>query len=246
MTDEFKKEDLKQGFEFQKVHIEELIRKAEENYMSSDYVHSIPDSIIALEEITKLRSLRDAYHGVRKLSLDDWKKLTQYRGAHNRKLTLPYEQVNERLKAMDKDRKEALDEFVERSTVDAGGNKSEKIEDVEYDIDSIKALNDLKQACMYIDYKDGKWYSAKLILSKNELKSLAYVILNHAKYVLNMTLLHFEIPEVETDPTSKSYQEYVQHPRHKKHVEFNENAKKNSYQKKALLAKSALNKFKNS
>lgn len=96
---------------------------------------------------------------------------------------------------------------------------------------------------MYLDYKDGKWFSAKTELSKRELEALAYVILNTAKYFLNMTVLHFEVPEVEVDPTSKSYQDYVQNPRHLQHVQFNEMAKTKKYQIKSLLAKSALRKF---
>ena len=243
MADEFKKEVLKNGFKLQKEHIEALIKKADENYQSKDYTVSIQNSIIALEEITKLRAIRDAYHNVRPMSLEEWNKLTKYRGAHFLKLTQPYKQVTERLKQMDEGRKEILNEFVDRTFADAGGSKREKTEGTEYDFDLIKAFNSLKQACMYLDYKDGKWFSAKTELSKRELEALAYVILNTAKYFLNMTVLHFEVPEVEVDPTSKSYQDYVQNPRHLQHVQFNEMAKTKKYQIKSLLAKSALRKF---
>ena len=237
------KKQLQDGFDHQKNQIEDLISMAETAYSAKKYNISTALSILALEEITKLRQIRDSDNFTGEMELSDWQKLSEGPGVHVKKLAKPIEEMLNHRKGKSSEYWDDIQKFVDSTLISGGGEKTQRITST-YDPEAHYALNQLKQDCLYMDFKDGKWYSAKLILSKNELEALAYTTLKMAQFNFNDVQLHNRHREIEVDPDSESYKNYVNDPLFKKRIEFQKLTRSNSFLKQRLIADNALKKFK--
>jgi len=132
---------------------------------------------------------------------------------------------------------------VDSTLISGGGEKTQRVTPT-FDPEMHYALNQLKLACLYMDFKDDTWYSAKLILSKNEIEALAYVTLIMAQFNFNDVQLHNKHREIDVDPESESFKKYVNDPLFKKRVEFQQISKSGIFLKKRMIGDIALRKFK--
>ena len=243
MPEKISHEDLEDGFLKQANHIRDLITAAQEQYDSKRYDLSTGFGILALEELTKLRQIRDSDYRNGEMDLSEWKKLTSGSGVHVKKLNKPIKEMKQRQEEKSSEYWDSIQKFVDSTLVSAGGTKTKRVKP-SFDFEIHDALNQLKQACFYMDFRDGKWYSAKLFLTTRELEALAYVTLNMVEFNFNLYQLHNKHREIGVDEKSESYQNYVGDPLFSKHIEFQKIAKSNSFNKKRILAQSALQKFK--
>lgn len=237
------KKQLQDGFIHQKNQIEDLIFTAETAYSAKKYNISVALSILALEEITKLRQIRDSDYLNGELDLSDWKRLSEGPGVHVKKLAKPVEEMLKRQKEKDTKHWDEVQKFIDSTLIDGGGEKSQKTTP-SYDPEMNHALNQLKLACLYMDYKDDKWYSAKLVLSKNELEALAYVTLKMAQFNFNDVQLHNKHRDIDVNPELESYKSYVSDPLFARRVEFQKISRSSEFKKKRMIGDSALRKFK--
>ena len=243
MVEKISHEDLTDGFVKQADHMRALIAAAKEQYDSKRYHLSLGFGILALEELTKLREIRNSDDRSGEMDLSEWNKLTGGPGVHVKKLDKPIKEMKQRQEEKNSEYWDPVQEFIDSTLISAGGSKTKRVKP-SFDFEMHDALNQLKQACFYMDFKDGKWYSAKLFLTIRELESLAYVQLNMAEFNFNQYQLHNKHREINIDPNSESYQNYVSDSLFKKHVEFQKISKSKTFNIKSILAQSALQKFK--
>ena len=242
MVEKISHKDLTDGFVKQADHIRDLIAAAQEQYNSKRYDLSLGFGIIALEELTKLREIRDSDYRSGEMDLSEWKKLTGGSGVHVKKLDKPIKEMKQRLEEKNSEYWDLIQEFIDSTLISRGGSKTKRVK-ISFDFEMHDALNQLKQACFYMNFKDGKWYSAKLFLTTRELEALAYVQLNMIGFNFNQYQLHNKHREIDVDPSSESYQNYVNDPLFKERVEFQKISKSRTFNTKIILAQSVLKKF---
>src|SRR2546422_5681702 len=121
------KKSLIEGFEHQKNQVEGLISTAEESYSAKRYNISIANSILALEEITKLRQIRDSDYLSGEMELSDWQKLIEGRGVHVKKLAKPIEEMQQHQKGKSPEYWDVVQAFVDSTLISAGGTKTKRV-----------------------------------------------------------------------------------------------------------------------
>lgn len=243
MSDVISKKQLEEGFKKQTEQIEDLISAAQTEYDAKIYTVSIALSFLAFEEITKLRKIRDSDVLNGEMSLKEWRELTQGPGVHYKKIKKPIEDKIKHRQTKDNEHWNLVKDFVDKTLMDAGGQKMSRV-DSTYDPEMVYAINEVKMSCLYLDFKNNNWVSAKTILSQKELKAIAYVNLKMAEYNLTEVLLHNKHREISVDDTSASYQNYINDPLFKKRVEFQKLSQSNKFQIQHIIARSAISKFK--
>jgi len=242
MTEKITKKLLVEGFEKQKEQILDLFSAAQEQYDKKRYNISIALAILAIEELTKLRKIRDSDYVNGHMDISEWNQLNQGPGVHAKKIGKPVKDLIRRQEEKNDEYWDLVKEFVDSTLIAKGGEKTVKVKS-SFDPEMVSALNNLKQACLYLDFKDKKWHSAKIILSQKEIEAIAYVTLLQVDFNLTEILLHNKHRDIEVDEESTSYKEYINDPLFEKRVGFQKISKSGIFQRKAIIAKSALKKF---
>src|SRR3989442_15084716 len=121
------KKQLEDGFEHQKGQIEDLISIAEISYSTQRYNISIACSTLAVEEITKLRKIRDSDNLSGEMELSDWQKLIEGPGVHVKKLAKPYEDMQKYQKEKSSEHLDEVQAFIDSTFISGGGTKTKRV-----------------------------------------------------------------------------------------------------------------------
>mgnify|MGYP000040500184 CR=1 FL=1 len=233
---------LKEGFKKQIHHIENLLESSQLLYDSKKYPSSLSLSILALEEITKLRLIREHLRKKEGISEKDWKNMKKG-GSHKMKLVQPSMQRKKRLEDMDEQKYDAIEEFKKSTGSPFDRMTFSEMKKATEKYSMMAKLDKIKQACFYLDWDGKNWVSAKLNLTKRELESLTFYSLNSAKWYLNQTILYTKYTTISTDPKSESYQKFTSDPLHKKDLEFKKSFMKPKIKTKFSMAYKIIEKY---
>jgi len=225
---------LKEGFNKEAKHIESLLEDSQILFNAKKYPSSLSLSILAHEEIAKLKTIRDKNFKNEGISKKEWSDLIKG-GSHKSKLTKPSEERKKNLEKMGEKQYEIARKFREKTGDPLSYQSySEAKKGIEgYEI--MGNLDKIKQDCFYLNWENSKWSSAKIKLSKQELLSVAHVILEITKWYLNQTVLLSKHEHIDTDETSTSYQNFIKDPRFKKGHEFKKQFQTTKFKKQTKL-----------
>lgn len=234
--------NLKEGFKKQIQHVENLLESSQLLYDSKKYPSSLSLSILALEEVTKLRLIREHLRKNKGILEKDWKNMKKG-GSHKMKLVQPSIQRKKRLEEMDEKKYDAIEEFkkITGSPFDRMTFSEMKKATEKYSM--MTKLDKIKQDCFYLDWDGKNWVSAKLNLTKRELDSLSFYSLNSTKWYLNQTILYTKYTTISTDPESESFQKFTNDPLHKKDLEFKKSFMKPKTKTKFSIAYKIIEKY---
>ena len=233
---------LKEGFQKEVKHINSLLEGSEILYKSRKYSESLPLSILAHEEITKLKTIRDHYLQNKGITTKEWFDLKKG-GSHREKLTRPSSERKKRLHEMGEGRFEVARKLKQMIGDPLAFTSYSQMKESAKGGTIMGKLDKVKQDCFYLDWENSRWFSASIKLSKRQLQAMAHVSLEITKWFLNQTILYSRHPEIELDENSDSYKKYLSDPFLKKDQEFKKNFFSNKLKKDVLLATQTLEKY---
>ena len=216
---------LKEGFKKQVQHIENLIESSQLLYDSKKNSSSLSFAILALEEIAKLRLIREHVMENQGISKNGWYEMKKG-GSHKMKLTKPSEQRKKLLEEMGEEKYKIIEEFKKNTGNPLVGLSYSEMKKATERYKMMAKFDKIKQGCFYLDWDGKKWTSVKISLSKRELEAITYFALSIVKWYLNQSILLSNHKKISTDPESASYKNYINDPLHKKDLEFRRSFKK--------------------
>jgi len=233
---------LKDGLDKDVRHIASLLEASEILYESKKFSESLPLSILALEEVTKLKTIRDHYIKKMGITNKEWFDLKKG-GSHKKKLTQPSEERKKRLHEMGEERFEVARQLKQMIGDPLGNLSYEQMKNASKGYLNMGKLDKIKQDCFYLDWQDSKWVSARIKLSPKQLEALSWVSLEITKWFLNQIMLYSKHPEIELDENSESYKKYASDPLLKKDQEFKKLFGKSKFLTKITIATKTLENY---
>ena len=234
--------NLEEGFQKGIKHIESLLEASQILFDSKKYPSSLSLSILALEEVTKLRMIRNSFLEKKGITNQEWFNLKKG-GSHKDKLTRPSEERKKHLHEMGEERFEGartLKKMIGDPLAVLSYSQMKKGSEG-YSI--MGKLDKVKQDCFYLDWKNSKWSSASIKLSKNQMEAMAHISLEITKWFLNQTILYSRHPEIELNENSESFQKYLNDPLLKKDQEYKKKFTTNKFVKAITIATKTLENY---
>jgi len=235
-------EKLKDGLKKEANHIESLLEASQILYYKKKYSLSLPLSVLALEEVTKLRMIRDNYLQNNGITTKEWFDMKKG-GSHKVKLTKPSSERKKRLYEMGEPTFEAARKLKTMINDPLKHITYSKMKEFTKDGSPMEKLDKIKQDCFYLDWKNSKWSSARIKLSKNQLQAMAHVSLEITKWFLNQAILYSRHPEIELDENSESFKKYLNDPLLKKDKDFKKKFQSNKFRKELTMATKILENY---
>lgn len=226
------KEKLHAGFKKCQEHITMLLSDSRYLYDAGRYSSSIALSILANEEVGKMNMIRA--HTVTKsdILMSEWSDMSKI-GSHSFKLVSFYQNAFDDVIKMGK---EHYDETV-REEVKKGSKINFKGFDVIVKhVDVLKTrlqkFNEIKKACLYVDWKNDSWFSAPMYFTGYELNLIANFLLDFTGYEFFSEILSYKYPSpifhqipkqfniMMNDSIWQQREEYAERIFHKEYQQF--------------------------
>jgi len=234
-------EKMKEGFDKETKHIESLLESSEILFNAKKFSSSLSLSILAHEEIAKLRLIRHHYRNETGITKKEWFDMKKG-GSHKKKLMGPSIERKKHLEQMGEARFEAA-RYIKRLVGDPMADLSySQMKDTD-DPAIMGKLDDVKQDCFYLDWVNQKWSSISTKISKNQIEAMAHVNLEITKWFLNQTVLLNKHPTIELDPNSDSFKKYANDPLLQKDQIFKKYFFSNKFKKWLLIATKTLDHY---
>lgn len=187
-------EKLTVGFDTCKDQIITLLSDSRTLYDSRKFASSITLSILAHEEVGKLNIIRIHILGKKDITKKEWDNISKP-GSHTFKSTAFYNIALEDLKKMGEEKYNKIIEKAKPLGIIHKPHKySELLKHESMMKQRFKTLNEIKKACLYVDWKDSEWFSISKIYSEHELSLLANYLLDLVGYELHSELLIYKYP----------------------------------------------------
>lgn len=175
-------ERIQDGLDLCLQQIVELVNSAKGLYDAKHYATSVALSILATEELAKVRLLLERRDKKKDITRREWRDITFGRKSHKLKLT--YEYVNAReflLREVPEDKYRAMMPVFGI----VGGQRQmpyyeELVKSHPEDIRRLEALDVLKQDALYVDWNGSEWNHFLKRMSKHRQKAIAMVEVNRA------------------------------------------------------------------
>lgn len=188
------KEKLVEGFEKCREQVVRLLYDSKTLYDSNNFISSIVLSILAHEEIGKLNLIRLHINANSDISEEEWKNNTKP-GSHTYKGSAFYGIALEGLKKMGETR---YNQVVEEERKNGSTQKFLSYRELlkrEANIRKhLNTLNEIKKACLYLDWKNSDWFEISEIYSSHELQLLSNHLLDLVGYELYSEILDYKYP----------------------------------------------------
>lgn len=185
---------LVEGFESCREQIIILLSDSKELYRSRKFISSIALSILAHEEVGKLNIIRTHILSQKGITKKEWEE-TSKPGSHTYKATTFYGIALNDLKKMgEKKYNQIIEEEKRKGSYQKFHSYSDIIKHESIMRKHFKILNEIKKACLYVDWKDSNWFTISKIYSEHELKLLANYLLDLVGYELVSEILTYKYP----------------------------------------------------
>jgi AbiV family abortive infection protein len=186
--------ELEKAFAVGKDNVHRMLKDAKYLYEQSKYPNSIALSILSYEELAKLYVIIKHQKEKKDITKREWKDIASA-GSHETKLTTIYKDAHKQTQTLTKDQ---YDRIV-RDEKKLGSNVRYKpFESVNKMSDIITKrlakLNLIKQYCWYLEKTNNKFVTISEIYNKDNLKVLAYWLLNLFYLEFLTTLLGKKFP----------------------------------------------------
>ena len=208
---------LEEGIELCKEQTKMSLESSEILLKKRKYVSSIGLSILAKEELTKIRIFRRMQKYDKPIENDLWRILND----HKEKLGLPHILQYHSLKKQTPLDIVKMREFFFNSGIDPKVNVVDLVQPL--DVRGIKffqSLDLLKQDCHFLNWIDGDWYSVLNNYDLNTQKSIAHTIYNYAlqdylSILLSLKYKKGDKPEIPKTRIGNKYKKIVKYTRTK-------------------------------
>jgi AbiV family abortive infection protein len=188
------REKLVEGFDKCRDLVSTLLTDSETLYKSGNYTSSIVLSILAHEEISKLNIIWTHVRTNSGISKEEWNKNSKP-GSHTYKGTSFYGIALDELKKMGEIKYDQIvaEEKINGSTL-TYRSYHELLKQEEHIRNQLKTLNEIKKACLYLDWKNCDWFKISEIYSTHELRLLSEYLLDFVRYELFSEILDYKYP----------------------------------------------------
>ena len=241
MSNDIPLSKLENGFRTGIAHIQRMIDSSIILHKSEHHSMSIAISILAHEELTKLRVMVVHIRDQKPLVWKEWKELSRG-GSHNIKLEKLYKDALNDVIQMGQAHHEKVQELNQK----IGGNNIPDFSiqaDMKHEISLFKNLNDIKKECIYLDWKDGDWFTFVINTTPHEQATLAEVL--HVQNLLTFLTvqLEYKYPTVSLDEQSFKFKAYKNDPIRKQLVYIEDYAKTKIFAEKNQTAISVIERY---
>jgi len=200
---------LEEGYAYCKDIIESLLESSSLLYGNNKLPTSLSLAILALEETTKLRLLREKISNNESISENEWKKLTRDKNAHKRKID---GDIRKRLEKIEERGQESFERGLEL-------RKKLGIPVYATDWDKVRLLNEstlkmfhglknIKENCWYLNWNKDKWDSFLSEYPKKIQDLFTKYILNLAQWTFYEVTLGYKYPEIPLDENSEEFKKF--------------------------------------
>ena len=162
---------LEEGFHKGFAHVQKMIDSSIILHESGHHSMSIATSILAHEELAKLRYIVAHIGDQKHISLTEWKALSRG-GSHNAKLEKFYADFYNDIIRLCSERPEAVRKVNPNLTMEEIRDFP-KLVDLKHLTFLGCKLNDIKKECIYLDWNDGGWSTFDANTTKDERAALA-------------------------------------------------------------------------
>lgn len=206
---------IHKGYHRQEKHIQRLLASSQTLYDSEDYSASLVFSIIAFEELSKLRLLQEHLKSGKGIIKKDWNELNQSVGMHTKKESRLYELSRKNLQKMPKERYDKIAQFWKSKGYDKHPTY-EQILSLDGKFEKrLHVLNDVKKLCLYFSWEQNNWHDFSDHFSDLDLEATAFVQLIDAQFFFHSMCglrIHDKIKPLDEifneDPHAKEYQKF--------------------------------------
>jgi len=186
--------ELDKAFDRSKDQVHLLLKDAKYLYEQSKYPNSIALSILSYEELAKLHLIGKHRIAGSDITKSEWKNISTA-GTHEKKLTSIYIGAHQELKKMSKDQYDSIVVNERRAGSNIQYKGYERIIKMSSIITKrLAKLNLIKQYCWYLERTNKEFVTISNIYNKNNLKVLAYWLLNVIYLEFLTTLLNNKYP----------------------------------------------------
>jgi len=235
-------DQLEDGFKKQIEHINYLLESSEILFDNKKYSLSLALSVLAHEEVTKLRTIRGHLRKNQGITKKEWSDLTRG-GSHKEKLIKPSKDKEKRLQEIGEEGFEVARRLKQMIGDPLSSTKYSQMKREKDDYLIMGKLDILKQDSFYLNWKDSKWFSINLKLTKKQLQAMALVNLEITKWFLNQTIWLSRHPEIELNENSESFKKYRDDPLRKKDQEYKKKMLSPKFKKAATIATKTLESY---
>ena len=234
---------LEEGIEKGMKHIQEMNESSRILLESGHHSISIAISVLAHEELAKLRDMVVHLRDKKPITWMEWKELSRG-GSHGAKLVkLHKDALNDVIQ-----RGEAHHKDVQELHRKIGANIPMDFPtraDMERQISIFKNLNDVKKECVYLDWKDGDWITFETNTNTDERAALAEVLCIQNLLTFVTVQLEHRHPTVSSDERSSGFKAYQNDPIRMQMIAIEEYCKTKTVVEKIQTATSVINRYSN-
>jgi len=229
--------DLENGFNQGRDQIEILLNSCESLYNSGIFPTSISLAIIALEEISKLKLIRDKIIRKEDIHEKEWKEFTAYREAHDNKILKPHHDARKKFQNMTEDKFNLINQF-KMDIDDPSFYNSLTQAKTENPLltKQLKTLKKIKESCFYFERNQNQWISFHSLHNKKSQKKFAYLMKQTSWLYFKSVLLYFRHRKISTDKNSQSYKRFVSDPLFQETKKINKEFKSRKFQQENTTA----------
>jgi len=188
------KNQLEMGFKKCQDKILGFAASAKILYDKKQFPESISLSILGYEEIGKLDFIRICIKKNKNITKQEWMGMSRP-GSHSYKLLSFYQLALDDVKNLSE---AEYNRIVEDEKKKGSPIKFKKFSEIGKNEDLMKKrfskLNDIKKACFYTDFENGKWISIEDVYSEHELELLANFLLDFTNFGVLTEILNKKYP----------------------------------------------------
>jgi len=228
-------EKLLDGFLKEIKHIEQLLEASKQLHESKFYGVSIAISILAFEELPKLRLIETRLRESQPIKKQEWLSIVKG-GSHNLKLVKLFEDSRQQVISMGEEHHTRVQKLHEKLGDPSFPSYQKILTDSKKGAIRLRNLNKIKQDCLYLNWKNSEWltFSQTYSLLEQELVSEVLIIQNHLLFF--DIILEYKIPSVSINEKSIKFQKYRDDSVRKKQVEILKQTESNEFRKKIAIA----------
>jgi len=235
-------EKLLDGFLKGIEHIDQLLKSCVKLNESKNYSISIAMSVLAFEELTKLRLIETRLRGNKPIKKQEWISITKG-GSHTLKQVKMLDDSMQEVVKMGEGHHKKVQELDKKLGHPIPPSIPEMLKEYEKWKHKMKNLNKIKQDCLYLNWKNSGWSTFAQEYSLKEQEALSEVLFVQNHLLLFDLILEYKFPSVPLNEKSIKFQQYRDDPIRKKQVEIHKKSQSNDFKKKISVAKSIIENY---
>lgn len=235
-------EKLEDGFQKCILHLDQLLESSVKLHELKNYSVSIALSILAFEELTKLRLIETRLRSNQNIKKEEWTRMTKG-GSHTLKQVKILDDAMQEIVKMGKEHHKKVQELDKKLGHPIPPSIPELLQEYKKWKYQMKNLNKIKQDCLYLDWKNSGWSTFAQNHSLKEQESLSEILFVRNYLLLFDFILEYKFPTVSFNENSPKFKDYRDDPIRKKQLEIHKKAQSNDFKKKTSIAKSIIENY---